>query len=234
MEPHIAHTWELSEDGLTWTFYLRKDIYFHNETILTSKDVQFSFERLKQVQSPFEWLTEEIIQIETPSPLQIRFHLAKPNLFFLHYVSSMQLAILPRDTSIQNHHYIGTGPFKLAHYSEDNIVLEAFTHYFKERALLDRIEFWGIPDHVQIDADYELPNEEENERHDIQIEEIGCIYASFNFKKPGPHHDIYFRKAWRELYDVEMILRNIEGRRTIAASSFFLIEAALQQEDPTL
>ena len=49
-------------------------------------------------------------------------------------------------------------------------------------ALLDRIEFWGIPDHVQIDADYELPNEEENERHDIQIEEIGCIYASFNFK----------------------------------------------------
>ena len=41
-------------------------------------------------------------------------------------------------------------------------------------------------------------------------------------------------KAWRELYDVEMILRNIEGRRTIAASSFFLIEAALQQEDPTL
>ena len=81
MEPHIAHTWELSEDGLTWTFYLRKDIHFHNETILTSKDVQFSFERLKEVHSPFEWLTEEIVQIETPSPLQIRFHLAKPNLF---------------------------------------------------------------------------------------------------------------------------------------------------------
>ena len=47
MEPHIAHTWELSADGLTWTFYLRKDIHFHNETVLTSKDVQFSFERLK-------------------------------------------------------------------------------------------------------------------------------------------------------------------------------------------
>ena len=49
MEPHIAHTWELSEDGLTWTFYLRKDVYFHNETVLTSKDVRFSFERLKEV-----------------------------------------------------------------------------------------------------------------------------------------------------------------------------------------
>ena len=82
MEPHIAHTWELSEDRLTWTFYLRKDIYFHNETVLTSKDVQFSFERLQQAQSPYAWLTQEIVQIETPSPLQIRFHFAKPNLFF--------------------------------------------------------------------------------------------------------------------------------------------------------
>ena len=224
VEPHIAHTWELSEDGLTWTFYLRKDIYFHNETVLTSKDVRFSFERLKEVHSPFEWLTAEIVQIETPSPLQIRFHLAKPNLFFLHYVSSIQLAILPRDVSIENHHYIGTGPFKLAHYSEDNIVLEAFTHYFKERALLDRIEFWGIPDHVQIDADYELPNEEENERHNIQIEEIGCIYAGFNFTKPGPHHDMYFRKAWRELYDVETIHIYFFAFKDSANDAYFLKE----------
>ena len=41
-------------------------------------------------------------------------------------------------------------------------------------------------------------------------------------------------KSLRELYDVEMILRNIEGRRTIVDQAFSLIEAALQQEDPTL
>ena len=63
-----------------------------------------------------------------------------------------------------------------------------------------------------------------NERHNIQIEEIGCIYAGFNFTKPGPHHDMYFRKLG-ELYDVETILRSIEGRRTIAASSFSLKES---------
>ena len=73
---------------------------------------------------------------------------------------------------------------------------------------------------MQIDADYELPNEEENERHDIQIEEIGCIYASFNFKNLVLITTFTFEKLG-ELYDVEMILRNIEGRRTIAASSFF-------------
>ena len=83
MEPHIAHTWELSADGLTWTFYLRKDIHFHNETLLTSKDVQFSFERLQQAQSPYAWLTQEIVQIETPSPLQITISFSKTKFIFL-------------------------------------------------------------------------------------------------------------------------------------------------------
>ena len=83
---------------------------------------------------------------------------------------------------------------KIISYSKHSLII------LKERALLDRIEFWGIPDHVQIDADYELPNEEEKERHNIQIEEIGCIYAGFNFTKPElHHHDMYFRKAWRTI-----------------------------------
>ncbi|PHE37110.1 SgrR family transcriptional regulator [Bacillus pseudomycoides] len=221
IEPHLAHTWEISDDQLTWTFYLRKGIQFHHGTILSSKDVQFSFERLQRVQSPYTWLTEEIVQIETPSPLQISFHLRKPNLFFLHYVSSMQLAILPHDVTIQNHHYMGTGPFKLHSYYEDQVVLEAFTNYFKERALLDRIELWRIPEHAQIHTHYELPNTEHTKEHEVQIEETGCIYAAFNFTKPGPHHDIYFRKAWRQLYDVESIIRDLQGMRTIPAFSFF-------------
>jgi len=161
------------------------------------------------------------VQIETPSPLQISFHLRKPNLFFLRYVSSMQLAILPHDVTIQNHHYIGTGAFKLHCYDEDQVILEAFTDYFKERALLDRIEFWRIPEHAQIHTHYELPNTEYTKEHEVQIEETGCIYAAFNFTRPGPHHDIYFRKAWREIYDVESIIRDLKGMRTIPASSFF-------------
>ncbi|MEN1937040.1 ABC transporter substrate-binding protein [Paenibacillus sp. 102] len=221
IEPHLAHAWEVSKDQLTWTFYLRKGIQFHHGTTLSSKDVQFSFERLRCVQSPYAWLTKEIVQIETPSPLQIRFHLQKPNLFFLRYVSSMQLAILPHDAEVQNHHYIGTGAFTLHCYDEDQVILEAFPDYFKERALVDRIEFWRIPEHAQIHKHCEIPNNKNEKEHEVQIEETGCIYAAFNFTKPGPHHDIYFRKAWRELYDVESIIRDLKGMRTITASSFF-------------
>ncbi|WIY62069.1 SgrR family transcriptional regulator [Bacillus arachidis] len=221
IEPHLAHTWEVSDDQLTWTFHLRKGVQFHNGTILSSKDVQFSFERLRCVHSPYAWLTEEIVQIGTPSPFQVSFHLRKPNLFFLHYVSSIQLAILPHDAEIQNHHYIGTGAFQLHCYDDDQVILKAFADYFKERALLDRIEFWRIPEHAQIHTHYELPNTEHTKEHEVQIEETGCIYAAFNFTKSGPHHDIYFRKAWRELYDVESIIRDLQGTRTIPAFSFF-------------
>lgn len=41
----IAWKWEMSPDGLTWTFYLRKGIKFHNEGELTATDVKFSLEQ---------------------------------------------------------------------------------------------------------------------------------------------------------------------------------------------
>ncbi|MDR4215690.1 hypothetical protein FO492_22525 [Bacillus paralicheniformis] len=43
--PHLAHQWECDADQKTWTFYLRKGIYFHDGTTLTAEDVKYSFER---------------------------------------------------------------------------------------------------------------------------------------------------------------------------------------------
>ncbi|MGF9964416.1 ABC transporter substrate-binding protein [Bacillus rhizoplanae] len=221
IEPHLAHTWEVSDNQLTWTFYLRKGVRFHHGKTLSGKDVIFSFERLQAVQSPFDWLTEEITKIENPSPLQVIFHLRKPNRFFLHYVSSVQLSILPHDVIIQNHQYIGTGPFKIKSLTEDNIILEAFPDYFKERALLDQIEFWFIPERSKIRTNYELPNMGCKEEKAVETEEIGCIYSAFNFQKNGPQHDIFFRKAWAEILDPTSLIQDLGGKRTMPAYSFF-------------
>lgn len=43
-EPRIAESWEISEDGLDYTFHLRDDIKFHDGTPLTAEDVKFSLE----------------------------------------------------------------------------------------------------------------------------------------------------------------------------------------------
>lgn len=234
IEPHLAHTWEVSDDQLTWIFYLRKGVRFHHGTTLSGKDVIFSFERLQAVQSPFDWLTEGITKIENPSPLQVIFHFRKPNRFFLHYISSVQLSILPHDVMIQTHQYSGTGPFKIKSLTEDNVILEAFPDYFKERALLDQIEFWFIPEQSKIQTNYELPNTGCNEEKAVETEEIGCIYAAFNFQKNGPQHDIFFRKAWAEIMDPLSLIQDLGDNRTMPAYSFFPDKSRMMHKETSL
>ena len=45
--PHIAKSWMISDDGLTYTFKLRNDVYFHNGRKLTSSDIKYNIERMK-------------------------------------------------------------------------------------------------------------------------------------------------------------------------------------------
>ncbi|GAH72944.1 unnamed protein product, partial [marine sediment metagenome] len=53
--PHLAEYWEISPDGIKYTFYLRKGIKFHHGAELSAEDVKFSLERLidKKTNSPY-------------------------------------------------------------------------------------------------------------------------------------------------------------------------------------
>src|SRR5947209_9989190 len=44
--PDLAHSWEISKDAKTYTFYLRKDVQFHDGAELTAEDVKATFERI--------------------------------------------------------------------------------------------------------------------------------------------------------------------------------------------
>ena len=46
MEPALAESWEYSEDGLTWTFHLRKNVRWHDGEPFTAQDVDFTFNRI--------------------------------------------------------------------------------------------------------------------------------------------------------------------------------------------
>ena len=46
VEPALAESWERSDDGLTWTFYLRKDVRWHDGEPFTARDVDFTFNRI--------------------------------------------------------------------------------------------------------------------------------------------------------------------------------------------
>ncbi|RMF87965.1 MAG: ABC transporter substrate-binding protein, partial [Nitrospinota bacterium] len=55
-KPHVAESWDVSADGLTWTFHLRKGIKFHDGSELTAEDVVFSMDRELRLGKGYSWL----------------------------------------------------------------------------------------------------------------------------------------------------------------------------------
>ncbi len=83
-QPHVAKSWEVSEDGLKWTFYLNKGIKFHDGTELTAEDVKFSMDRLTTIGEGYAFLYgDRITSTEAPDEYTVIFNLKDPFAPFL-------------------------------------------------------------------------------------------------------------------------------------------------------
>ncbi len=148
--PDLAKSWEISKDGLVWTFFIREDVSFHDGHPLTAHDVEFTYKSLidpKNV-SPVTKRYDLIDKIETEGDYIFRVTLKHPFMPFIHWLSR---AIAPqhllervdlRNTPF-NHQPVGSGPFKLVDWTDnDTIILDANREYFrKDRPILDRLVF---------------------------------------------------------------------------------------------
>nr|WP_255570545.1 ABC transporter substrate-binding protein [Cohnella sp. CFH 77786] len=226
--PSLAHTWESDEEGSRWTFYLRKGVRFHHGRTLTSKDVEYTLRRLKDVRSPARWQYEEIDRVETRGDRVISFHLKRPNRMFLHFFGSYYMSILPHDVEFSGTAIVGTGPFRMAEFTDRVMKLEVHGDYFGERAFLDRVELWFTPGHGPNDQ-YQLPYWEDASPHknggsdpsgEIEYRMTGCQFIVFNFRKEGIARNRSFRKAMRLLFDRLAITRDLKGNRNAPADSF--------------
>lgn len=75
-QPHVAKSWAVSGDGLTWTFYLQKGIKFHDGRELTAEDVKFSMDRLTTRGQGFGYLYDDrIVETEVIDKYTVAFHL---------------------------------------------------------------------------------------------------------------------------------------------------------------
>ncbi len=155
--PDLAESWEVSEDGLSYTFHLASGVTWHDGTPFTSADVKFSFEEVLIPLHPVGRVNFAAIDsIETPDDQTVIFRLAYPYAAFLNLLELRHAAILPRHiyqgTDIAenpaNMAPIGTGPFKLAEWSRGSFVrLERNEAYFKDGLpYLDELVFVIIPD----------------------------------------------------------------------------------------
>ena len=78
VKPHLATDWEVSSDGLKYTFNLRKDVKFHNGDELTAEDVVFSMERMLTIGEGFAYLYLDVAQVKAVDKHTVEFTLAKP------------------------------------------------------------------------------------------------------------------------------------------------------------
>lgn len=162
--PDLAESYELSEDGLTYTFHLRKGVKFHNGRELTAADIKYSIERAvrPETQSPgagffasiagFEELNsgaaDELSGIRTPDDHTVEITLSRPDATFLHVMAiNFGFAVPKEEVERYGQDFgknpVGTGAFRLAEWTlGQRLVFERNPDYYKPgRPRLDRIVF---------------------------------------------------------------------------------------------
>ena len=108
--PGLAESWEISEDGLTYTFYLRDDVTFHNGKAFTAEDVVYTYETLsglgggEPLSSKFTTLTS----VEAPDDYTVEMTISEADAAFLQFT---RVAVLPEGYEEQSVAPVGTGPF---------------------------------------------------------------------------------------------------------------------------
>ncbi|MDH2923843.1 dipeptide transport system substrate-binding protein [Nicoletella semolina] len=176
VEPSLAERWEVSEDGLTYTFYLRKNVQFHKNKQFTptrslnADDVVFSFQRQADKNHPyhdvsgatyfyFNWLNLPKIfkSIQKIDDYTVKITLNQPNSPFISLVAMDFLSIYSKEYADQllakgtpellDQQPIGTGPFIFQTYQTDHAVRYiANSHYWKGKAEIERLIFSITPD----------------------------------------------------------------------------------------
>ncbi|SOB96661.1 ABC transporter substrate-binding protein [Stappia indica] len=150
VKPWLAKSWEISEDGLTYTFLLQEGVKFHDGTDFDANDAKFSLDRARgefstNAQKP---LFEGIGEVEVVDPTTLKVTLKKPNGAFLFNLGWGDAAMVAEETASSNTSKpIGTGPFKLVQWVQgDRIELAKNAEYWGEPAQLDRATFRIIAD----------------------------------------------------------------------------------------
>ncbi len=135
IQPRLATEWDISEDGLTYTFTLAEGVQFHDGTPLTANDVVWTFDRLRDpsLELPTADLYANIASITAVGDNQVEFTLTETNPFFLYDLSDNHALIVQAEATDLGSTFNGTGPFRVVNYSaEDRMDLEANPNYFIE------------------------------------------------------------------------------------------------------
>ncbi|MCV0425427.1 MAG: ABC transporter substrate-binding protein [Roseibium sp.] len=225
VNPGLAESWTISEDGKTYTFNLRPGVMFHDGTEMTAEDVKFSLERARADDSANaqKALFAGIENVEVVDPQTVKVTLSAPNGSFL-FNMAWGDAVIVAPESIENikSNPVGTGAFKFSNWVQgDRIELEKNADYWGEPTKLDKATFKFISDptaafaavmaedvnaFVGFPAPENLPQFEADPRFQVLVGSTeGETILSTNNKLP-PLDNLNVRKAIAHAIDRQAII----------------------------
>lgn len=149
--PSLARRWEISDDKKTYTFYLRSDVFFHDDPCfpdgkgrrMTASDVAYSFQRIvdKTTASPGSWIfnnkVDSIKGFQAVNDTTFQLTLTRPYNPILGILSMQYCSVVPHEAVKKygnqfRRHAVGTGPFQFVAWEEGQaMVLKKNPTYFE-------------------------------------------------------------------------------------------------------
>jgi peptide/nickel transport system substrate-binding protein len=217
--PDLATSWDVSKDGLVWTFHLRHGVKWHDGAEFTAEDVKFTFDsildpKVNSVRRGDYIIDGNPIVFEAVDRYTVKAILPKP---FAPFLISAGMSVIPKhllqgkdiNTADFNRNPVGTGPFKFKEWlSGDHVLLVRNDEYYFGRPKLAEILMKTIPDEnsrlIALKAgeidDSDIPPKDYKSIRSIpglnvfEYETLVYTYFGFNLKSPL-FKDIRVRKA---------------------------------------
>ncbi|HEX2525568.1 MAG TPA: ABC transporter substrate-binding protein [Geminicoccus sp.] len=160
VEPALAESWTISEDGRTYEFKLRQGVTFHDGTPFDAEAVKFNFERLLDENHPaagtgpfpLSFFFSSVEKVEAIDPQTVRFSLTEPYAPFLSNLAyPTGLLVSPKAVTERGTEFgrqpVGTGPFRFVEWQGNRqVTIEKNPDYWGDPAKLQAVIFRPITD----------------------------------------------------------------------------------------
>ncbi|MEO1018287.1 MAG: ABC transporter substrate-binding protein [Pseudomonadota bacterium] len=245
VEPALAESWEISEDGKTYTFQLKEGVNFHDGTPFNADAVKFTFDRMLDESHPYNdtgpfplsFFFSAVEETEVIDDTTVRFHLAEPYAPFLSNLA-YPTGLIVSPAAVEQHgadfgrNPSGTGPFSFRVWeSNRQVALEQNADYWDGAPPLRGVVFRPITDANArvsemlsggIDLMVEVPPDNVSLFADDpqfqMFEQAGphLWFLILNVKEP-PFDDVRMRQALNYAIDKETLVNDVlQGTATVA------------------
>jgi len=234
LNPAVASSYTVSDDGLVYDFTIRDGIKFQNGEDVKAEDVKYSIERCADTTGgePLVSAFSDIESVDIPDEQHVEIRLKTADSEFLSYLTT---AVIPADYADEATAPVGTGPYAFVSRSpQENIVLKKFDGYWGTEAYLDKVTFQVVSDADTVVTDLKggsiqmyarLTASQAAELKDgygIYDGTMNLVQALYLNNKAKPFDDVRVRQALCYAVDPKSIMDMIaDGKGEQVGSSMF-------------